>query len=624
MEACRNLHVLLVDVARGRAGATALLAPGRPALSYAQLGGQVQNVGIRLACAGIGPRRRVAIALPNGAELGVATLAVASYATCTPLNPASSEAEFRAALEALRIDLLILPAAGAASARNAARALSIACIEAVWHSAMPAGLFELAGAAASSTPVQPAASDDVALLLQTSGTTSKPKRVPLTHANLCRSAANIAGTLRLRPEDRCLNAMPLFHVHGLVAGLLASLHAGASIACVPGLQPGHFAGWLRDFRPSWYTAVPTMHRTILDEIGRLPPGTLSHRLRFARSSSAPLSPTLAADLEAAFGVPVIEAYGMTEAAHQVASNPLPPAPRVAGSVGVGTGARIAIIDAAGAFLPARTTGEIAIRGDTVNTGYEAAAATNAVAFVDGWLRTGDQGWLDEQGYLHITGRLNELINRGGEKVSPREVEDALLEQPGVLECAAFAVAHPTLGEDVAAAVVVARDASVEGDALRRALFGRLSEAKIPSRVIVVDALPKGPTGKLQRIGMADRLREQLQTTFVAPRNDAEAEVAGWFADVLGLDRVGVTENFFAIGGDSLRGGQVLSRLRARFGVHLPLATLFRSPTPAELVAELARAGPSAGTERLLPLLAQVEALTEAEAQALLDRLPAAP
>ncbi|HEY7788412.1 MAG TPA: AMP-binding protein, partial [Casimicrobiaceae bacterium] len=469
MDSRHALHDILVDRALAQPSAVALLAPGRAPLRYGELAEQVRRIGRWLAAEGIERGDRIAVTLPHGPEMGVATLGVATYATCAPLNPGLSEREFRAAFDELRIGWLVLSAASATSARRAADAAGVRCIDAIFDDARPAGAFELAtGASATAPPA--AAHDEVAVLLRTSGTTSTPKRVPLTHAQLCLSASNVAAALQLTRVDRCLNILPLFHVHGLVAALLASLHVGASVVCTPGLQDERFIAWLREFEPTWYTAVPTMHQAILREIERLPRDARRNRLRFARSSSAALPPSVGARLEAALGVPVVEAYGMTEAAHQIASNPLPPLPRVPGSAGVAAGPTVGIMDAAGNLLATRAVGEIVIRGVSVIAGYETAPATDATAFINGWFRTGDLGSLDENGYLRLTGRLTELIHRGGEKISPHEIEDALLEHGSVRECVVFAVPHSTLGEDVTAAVVLAPDAGVEAETLRRSLF----------------------------------------------------------------------------------------------------------------------------------------------------------
>jgi acyl-CoA synthetase (AMP-forming)/AMP-acid ligase II len=230
------------------------------------------------------------------------------------------------------------------------------------------------------------------------------------------------------------------------------------------------------------------------------------QLRLVRSSSAALAPQVMARLEAVFRAPVIEAYGMTEAAHQMASNPLPPRQRKPGSVGVAAGPEVAIMDPAGRLLAAGETGEVVIRGDNVTSGYLANPQANAAAFSEGWLRTGDQGWMDEDGYLRLTGRLKEIINRGGEKISPREVDEALLDHPAVAQVVTFALPDEKLGEEVAAAIVLRDGAAATEAEIRDFARARLAAFKVPRRVVFVPEIPKGPTGKMQRIGLAEKLR----------------------------------------------------------------------------------------------------------------------
>jgi acyl-CoA synthetase (AMP-forming)/AMP-acid ligase II len=327
--------------------------------------------------------------------------------------------------------------------------------------------------------------------------------VPIRHRNLATSATNIGATYQLTPADRALCVMPLFHIHGIVASLLSTLASGGAVICPPGFDGLKFWGWVEEFRPTWYSAVPTMHQLLLARAERNAEVIAANRFRFIRSSSAPLPPVVMERLEAAFGAPVLESYGMTEAAHQMASNPLPPAPRKAGSVGVGVGVDVAIMDEAGNLLPQGAKGEVVVRGGNVVDGYENNPEANAAAFVDGWFRTGDQGMLDADGYLLLTGRIKELINRGGEKISPLEIDDVLLRHPAVAEALAFAVPHKILGEEVHAAVVLKAEAGERE--LREHCARALAEFKVPRQVHILEALPRGATGKLQRITMAKTL-----------------------------------------------------------------------------------------------------------------------
>jgi acyl carrier protein len=304
---------------------------------------------------------------------------------------------------------------------------------------------------------------------------------------------------------------------------------------------------------------------------------------------------------------------MTEAAHQMASNPLPPGVRKPGSVGLAAGPEVAVLDDDSRAVAAGLVGEIAIRGANVTRGYENNPEANAQAFTGGWFRTGDQGYLDADGYLILTGRLKEIINRGGEKVSPREVDDALLEHPAVGQAVAFALAHPTLGEDVAAAVVLKPGVAAEAEDIRASLFGRLADFKIPSQVVVVPSIPKGPTGKIQRIGLAQRLADRLRTQHVPPRDADEATLARIFAEVLGAERVGVLDNFFALGGDSLRAFQILGRVRDRLAVDISIVELFKAPTVALLAQSLGRLREQARIALLEQALAEVESISDDEA-----------
>ena len=490
----------------GRDDAPAIGAPGRAPLTYAGLRRLIADTAVALNGAGIGRADRVAIVLANGPEAATAFLAASAAAATAPLNPSYSEDEFAFYLDDLGARALIIEAGSESAAVAVARRRGIIVVGLVSEADGPAGSFALeCDAAPSPAPVRPPVPEDTALVLHTSGTTSRPKMVPLSHANVAASARNIARSLALTDADHCLNVMPLFHIHGLVAALSASLSAGGQVTCCPGFNALCVFAWLQEADPTWYTAVPTMHQAILARASHNAEVIEKLRLRLVRSSSAALPPTVMAALEEAFGAPAIEAYGMTEAAHQMASNPLPPAPRKPGTVGVAAGPEVAVMDEAGQRLAAGETGEVVIRGTNVFGGYEANPKANAEAFTDGWFRTGDQGVIDEGGYLTITGRLKEIINRGGEKVAPREVDDTLLGHEAVAQAVTFAVPHPTLGEEVAAAIVL-RDGATATDAeIRGYASERLAAFKVPRRIVFVDEIPKGPTGKLRRIGLAETL-----------------------------------------------------------------------------------------------------------------------
>ena len=500
-----NSRTLPGLLAAGRDRGVAIAASGAAPLTYAGLRELVGETIAALNALGIGRGDRVAIVLPNGPEMATAFLAVASAATSAPLNPTYRADEFEFYLGDLGAKALVIEAGGASPALAAANELGIAVLTLTPDRERGAGGFRLSGETlGSAARPGPADPEDIALILHTSGTTSRPKIVPLTQANVTKSAGNIAASLDFDEIDRGLNVMPLFHIHGLIAGLIAPLSRGGSVFCTPGFNALKFFAAMEEVAPTWYTAVPTMHQAILTRAAQNKDVIARHLLRFLRSSSSSMPPQVIGELEATFHAPLIEAYGMTEAAHQMASNPLRGV-RKPGSVGLAAGPEIAIMDEAGALLGAGETGEIVIRGENVTPGYENNAKANAEAFTHGWFRTGDQGVIDAEGYVTLTGRLKEIINRGGEKISPREVDEALMDHPAVLQVVTFGVPHDKLGEDVGAAVVLREGMSATEVELKTFLSTKLAPFKTPRKILFLTEIPKGATGKLQRIGMAQKL-----------------------------------------------------------------------------------------------------------------------
>jgi len=580
----RLLHQMISSENNQHPQALAILSPGKEALSYRELARHLTYTALQMTRLGIRPGDRLAVVLPNGPEMATAFLAISSVCTCAPLNPAYRVDEFKTSLEELQIKALVTCPGNETAARLAAVRLGIPVINLTADGEM-AGIFSLAcdlpKDESLSEPVL-AGVEDVALVLQTSGTTSRPKTVPLTHRNIFHSVNNIVEAYSLSPADRCLNMMPLFHIHGLIAALSASLACGASVVCAPGFLSDQVPGWLTGLEPTWYTAVPTMHQALLEQVARHPETSRQVKLRFIRSSSSALAPQVAKELERVFGVPVLEAYGMTEATHQIASNPLPPRPHKFGAVGLATGTnRVAILDEHGKELPANMVGEICIRGGNVMGGYENNPAANAANFTDGWLRTGDRGGLDEQGYLFIQGRLKELINRGGEKISPREIDEVLLRHPAVKQAVAFAVPHPSLGEDVGAAIVLRDERVASVQELRQFAAASLADFKVPRQIVFVKEIPKGPTGKIQRIGLAEKLKaelEQAQLQMAAgtsgPRNPLEAELLSIWQRVLEKQPIGIQDDFLALGGESIQAARILLQVNERFGTDLQIGDIF--------------------------------------------------
>jgi acyl-CoA synthetase (AMP-forming)/AMP-acid ligase II len=493
----------------GADDATALGAPGTPRMSYRRLRALVAETSAALGAHGIGRNDRVAMVLENGPHMASAFVAVAAGATAAPLNPTYRAEEFEFYLSDLRARLLVAEADAASPAIDVAGKLGIPVARLARAPERGAGEFTLAFApdreVAAARDAGAAGPDDIALVLHTSGTTSRPKIVPLAQRNVCASARSVRESLALTAADRALNIMPLFHIHGLIAGVLAPLSAGGEVWCTPGFNALKFFGWMAEVRPTWYTAVPTMHQAILMRARKNLDVIRQNPLRFIRSSSSALPTQVIRELEEVFGAPVIEAYGMTEAAHQMASNPLPPAIRKPGTVGKAAGPEVCILDETGHPAAAGVTGEIAIRGPNVMSGYEANPQANAEAFTNGWFRTGDQGVMDADGYVALTGRLKEIINRGGEKISPREVDEVLMEHPAVQQCVTFALPHDKLGEEVAAVIVLREGAEATEAELREFAARRLADFKVPKKVLFRAEIPKGATGKLQRIGLAQKL-----------------------------------------------------------------------------------------------------------------------
>ena len=472
------------------------------ATSYADLIRQLDLLRNDLRRTGLNQGDRIAVALPNGLEVIASFLAASSVGTAAPLNPAYTRDEFKFYLQDTDARALIVPPNGAEAAREAARDCQVSIIEA---SLDRDGQVRFSCPETLATVRRDEHPAEVALILHTSGTTSRPKRVPLAHANLLTSARNVASTYQLGDADVSLCVMPLFHVHGLVASTLATFATGGTVVVPAKFNPLSFWNTVREHQATWYSAVPTIHQVLLSRAkGARPSG--AEQLRFIRSCSASLAPQLMAEMEATFGAPVLEAYGMTEAAHQMASNPLPPLVHKAGSVGRGTAVEIAILDEAGNLLPTGALGEVSIKGANVFSGYEGNPQANSESFSNDWFRTGDQGALDAEGYLTLVGRIKELINRGGEKISPREVDEALLQHPAVAEACCFGIPDRVYGEGVAAAVVL-KETATEKDLIAHCRSS-LSDFKCPTTIYIMDSIPRTATGKIQRRNVAAAITER--------------------------------------------------------------------------------------------------------------------
>jgi acyl-CoA synthetase (AMP-forming)/AMP-acid ligase II len=583
------LPQMLEHQARHIPDALAILAPGRAPLTYGRLYQHIDEAGRLLRSMGIGRDDRIALVLPNGPELAVAILAVASIAACAPMNPAYEAEEVERYFADLRPQALIAEAGIDSPARRVARACGIPIVELSTALEAAAGLFTLTGSQAVASSHAAVGPGDVALLMLTSGTTSRPKIVPLDHANICSQAYRWGPALALKEADRCLNVLPLFHLYGIIGQLLNTLAAGASIVCTPGCDVSRFFAWITGFRPTWYAAVPAMHQAILAQARQDRDGVAGCRLRLVLSAAAALPHPVCEELERVFETVVIEFYGMTEVG-LVACNPLPPRPRKAGSVGISQLLEIAIIDEAEALLPPGRTGQILVRGASVMAGYDGDPLVTEAAFAAGWFKTGDQGFLDDDGYLFLASRSRDIINRGGEKVSPREVDEALLAHPAVAEAVTFAVPHATLGEDIAAAVVLRPDATASPKDIREFAMERIADFKVPRRVLIVGELPKDPMGKVQRAGLAAKLGLVRgiagPEAFIAPRTPVEQVLAKLWAEILEVELVGIHDDFFALGGDSLLVSQVFARVNEVMHIEVEASRFFEAPTVAEMALHI--------------------------------------
>ena len=467
-------------------------------ISYGLLRQQILAMADILVSAGIRSGDRVAIAMPNGLPAIVSLFAASVAGTAAPLNPACPYPEFLLLLKYLNPRVLLCLVGQADCARRAAADLGIPVFTVqMWDN----GIVRLCDTRKISVGI-PSADDNIALLLHTSGSTGQPRCIPLRHSNLTASATNIVKTYSLTQNDSSLCVMPLFHIHGIVASMIATLLSGGTVVVPSRFNPLTVWRLVREYNITWFSAVPTIHHMLLS---RLRKKSNAGSLRFIRSCSAPFSAESIHKMEEMFGVPVVEAYGMTEAAHQVSSNPLPPLVRKAGSVGLPIGIDLSVVDDRGNLVQAGERGEVVIKGPNVFSGYDNNSEANAKAFVNGWFRTGDQGYIDKDYYLHLTGRLKEIIVRGGEKISPVEVDQVLLKHPAVANAITFGYQHPKLGEEVAAAVILREHSDISESSVLRYCREHLAEFKCPKKLYIVESVPTTATGKIRRRDLASLL-----------------------------------------------------------------------------------------------------------------------
>jgi acyl-CoA synthetase (AMP-forming)/AMP-acid ligase II/thioesterase domain-containing protein/acyl carrier protein len=595
----------VTDVVRRHAqvqpGAPALVAEGRESLTYGALVRQMDEIQRRLNAMGYGRGDRIAIVAPNGPMLATLVTGIMGCAVAVPMNPVLSVGEFVIYLRDQKVRAVALDAGMDSPVRAAAEQIGLPVLEVDAATAGPAGLFDIRHGAAAKPAARPgpAGPGDLALVLLTSGTTSHSKVVPITHSQLATKARRMVRFFEMTAADRCLNLMPLFHGHGLHTALGGSLYCGGSLVTLPEFSVGAFFRLISTLGPTWYTGSYTFHHAIYAAAPQHSGECAQSRLRFIRTASGHLDNRIAEQLEKVLRAPVIETYSSTEMS-VICSSPLPPGTRKKGTVGIAVGGEVAIMDPDNRLLPPGERGEVVVRSTEVFTGYENDPAANAESFVDGWFRTGDEGVFDDEGYLTLTGRIKDIINRGGEKITPSEVDGALKDHPDVADAVTFPIPHATLGQEVAAAVVPEQGADLTDEILTHFLRRRLAPFKIPRRFVIVDEIPKGPTGKVSRQGLADQLGLVTDSATARPErieddrpaSALEAKLQRLWAEVLGLDRVGLHEDFFMLGGDSLQAVELFLRVEKELGRRLPRSVLFEAGTVAKMAERIEAEVPS--------------------------------
>jgi oxalate---CoA ligase len=591
----RSLLDLVEDTARSAPERPALGAPGRSLATYGALAAHARGLASQLAGEGLGRMDRIVLAVPDGADAAVAVLAASSAGVAVPIPPATPEDEAARLFGALEARALVVPREGAQPLARAARARGLQVIEMESRPGRAAGLFELLSLRGSTTRVGSPEPQDVAVLLHTSGTTTAARRVALRHEQLWVAGRDGCAFMNLGPQDQGLCFAPIFHLAGLYYALVYPLSSAGSVFVTPGLDAARFFDWYAEARPTYFAGSPTAHRAILERATAHMERIRAGRLRFIRSAAAHLSCVLHAQLEATFRVPVLDSYALTEAG-LVASMSLDLAERRPGTIGRPVAdAEVRIVDASGGPVPPNVAGEIVVRGSKVMRRYEGDPEATRAAFYGDWLRTGDEGVLDAEGFLRVTGRLRERINRGGEKIAPVEVDEALLAHPAVAEAAAFGITHQRLGEDLAAVVRLRPGAAASPAELRRFVADRLAPFKVPSRFFFSDRIPRGPTGKILRARLASLLHVDEERATDAGRDEDRAagskferRVAREMAMALGRASVGLDDDFFDCGGDSVGAASLVARLDEEFGVSLPASVLFEAPSTRTLARRVVR------------------------------------
>ena len=583
------VHELLARSIREHAAEVAIAASDRPFLTYADLGHQLETLGRALTAARFGRGMRIAVALPEGPEFVLALIASCSVACCAPLSDKLGEDDMVRLLVAMRIDALIVAdASDCAAVRAGRRAACTILAFGRLAGGEPSIVAVRSGLERTSARMGAPGGEDIALLIHTSGTTGTPKIVPWEQWRVAETVRNRVELSRIDESDRTLVALPLYS-SAAIRRVLASLVSGGSLICPGPLSADETIDVFESLSPTQYFAPPASHIALLEAFERRVPRP-RHCLKAIWSGTTDLPDTVRLRLERAFSVPVIIGYGMTESG-SITQTPFPPEKSPSGSVGRATNIEIAITDEAGFEVASDAAGEIIVRGPEVFAGYESGGEANRAAFRNGWFRTGDAGRIDRDGFVYLLGRLNEIVNRGGVKIAPAEIEAALAEHPDVIEAAAFAIPHPTLGQDLAAAVVL-RGPSREVE-LRRFLRSRLAASKVPTTVIQVTVLPR-LAGKVVREQLTELV---LGASSEPPIGREETEIARIFAEELQVPGVGRRDNFFVLGGDSLRGARVVSAANAAFGIAATPEMLFYHPTVSEFAAAIVGPATAGSAER---------------------------
>jgi acyl-CoA synthetase (AMP-forming)/AMP-acid ligase II len=560
-------------------GGCAFLLESREEISFEVLNAQIAKITQTLRAMEVKSGSRIAFASPRNYLGIVGFVGIADAGICCPVNPRLSEQEFVNFFLTLSISVLVTAADATEAIRAANKVnISVVTLEAVGNEVVLKPSANVHHQSAEANFDQ----QHHALLMQTSGTTSQPKIVLLTHENILASAGGIAQEFIFGPHDLCLNPMPLHHVHGLISAGISSLLGASATICLPSFSPRLFASIYDQFQPTWFTGSPAMHIALLEHYRRSSTAPTNSRLRFLRSSSAPLPAVVISDLEQLFRAPLIETYGLTETASMITTNPLPPGIRKVGSVGKPNIGELRVLTDKGQLAPANVEGEIIVRGPSVISRYAEIGDANDEYFAEGWLRTGDLGKLDEDGYCFITGRKKELIKRGGLSVYPNEIDNVLTGDPRVSEAVTFSIPHPTLGEEVVAAVVPVSGASLNGDELREMMLEAMPAYKVPAKILILKDIPKSETGKILRRSMAERLGDLLQPKNEAPNDPWERKLLAVWRDVLSRDDIGTTDNLFVFGADPSR-SRLAEELLIEAGgsPDLSASDMFRAPTVSQ-------------------------------------------